>query len=271
MVWDCAICKKNQQKGSNFYQVDIIRDELVLVSNYHDQAMIKLTHDIKANDPICEPCVKELSLHQHSFEREPNYEFQQSGFVCLDLEKSQKFKRNCGVCCQCDKEIYLDSWMKKNVDNLENNQNTAFLIWSNGLASRCFPETLLPQTFLMSESIKLQNYPSFMCFDCFKVRDSRPLEGPVSCQLCDHKYQRWIFHWAKKPIDVGSDCYCFEEDEIVYDSDVDSYSYQWTTTLRPSGYDLTKPFCSQCLSKMISDGFLEPNESNESNESTDSP
>jgi hypothetical protein len=264
MVWDCAICKKTQQKGSNFYQVDLIRDDLVLVSNYHDQAMIKLTSGLKTNDPICVICVKDFAQYQHSFEHEQSYEYQQSGFVCLNLEQSQNYKRNCGTCCRCDNEIVLDSWMKCNGDNLQTNENTAFLIWSNGVASRCFPEPLLKHTYLLSEEIKLEKYPSIMCFDCFKNVDSQPLDGPVRCQLCSNKYQRWIFHWANKPTERGSDCYCFENDGVIYDSDADPYTFQWSTSLRPSGYDSTKPFCSTCLSELIANGYLEPNESSDS-------
>lgn len=267
-MWDCAICKKSQQKGSKFYQVDVIHNGKVLVSNYHDQALLMSIPLIQPNDPICKVCVNKFAISKHSFEEEPNYTFQhESGYVCWDIEKSENFNWECGKCCKCNNEIILKSWTIRNQqisdqfnEKPRTNQNTAFFIWgdeSGNLVSRCFPENLVPQTFLLEYPVKITKSPSLLCFECFSTLKSTPLQGPVSCHLCNKKYERWIFHWMKKPTQKGSDCYCFEENDVVYDADVDPYTYRWSTSLRPPKYDPKKPFCSSCLSTLLADGFLE--------------
>lgn len=260
-MWDCVVCKKSYPKGSKFYQIDVIEDD-ILVSSYHDQALLRLLPNVKPNDPICGNCVNLHAIHKYSFDREPNYLFEQEGYVCVSSE-SDRYTRPLGQCCKCDEEIVLSGWTK--MLNELNRQNTAFFIWNSNLASRCFPDPLLPQAYQLKELFHSATYPSIMCFDCFNVIKTTPIEGPIICHLCNKKYQRWIFHWAKKPIEKGADCYCFEDDGVIYDSDVDPYTYQWITSLRPENYDSTKPFCSNCLSCLISNAYIEPDFADDNN------
>jgi hypothetical protein len=243
LSWECYNCKNtfssllnSSQKGNmSFFQVDLIENDSILMSNYWEQRFVKfqgLTPPPPLNSSYCKNCVDQMPGQFNCFEKEENYTFQQSGYTCWNSEKIQKFERDCGTCWNCQNQLI----MKSLFNHSHKKSNYFYLIWSPHLASRSFPDPLNPQVFICQQKSNFfqdnqqqQQQPSRICQECFEAEKTWiPNEGPIECPLCNKKYQRYIFHWADQPVQSGCECLCQSVNEqIIIDSLIDPNEYKW--------------------------------------------
>lgn len=275
--WECFGCKVLQPsvhqklEKAPFFQVDFVVDDSVLLSNYHyhEQAFVKYPGEQPSlNTTYCRFCVDQMPGISHEFKPEAKYTFKQEGYTCWNIQAVNEYSRKCGKCIQCNEEQILGSSFC-----FGNEKKDFFLIWNSQLASRCFPDPLKPQVWTRSSNlnVKIDKYPGILCNKCFQDWNPEEGPGPVSCQLCEKKYQRWIFHWAMYPVDEGCGCQCRKssfKDEgcLIYDGDVDPEIYEWTSQKRPENYDENIPFCQSCLGKLVKEGWLQKEQLSDSEE-----
>lgn len=266
--WECYCCKTIQLNPvesvdkAPFFQVDAVDGDNILLSNYFEQRFVKYKGDRPPlNTPYCRKCVDEMPGLNNNLEREiNNYTFKQHGKTCWDMKKCENFSRDCGTCVGCGVILKL-----KSLFNDSSRKECFFLIWSPHLASRCFPETCSPQVWksIIHSKFYVENAkPSIVCNKCFQESEWLPYDAPIKCYLCDKRYQRWIFHWAMKPVKDGYGCYCHvypepvDGKEVIMDGYVDPEEYEWVGTEKPDNFDPNKPFCVNCLTKLVEVGML---------------
>lgn len=252
--WECFSCKEKQIRGSFFLQVDAVEKDKILLSNYYEQRFLKYIGDKPPlNASYCQKCVDQMPGLQNQFEKEiNNYTFEMNGKTCWNMDKQKSYVRECGSCDGCNAQLTLRSLYIEN--------KYFFLLWSPHLASSCFPDPGVTQVWKLENPSKFytqKDKPLFICSDCFKKEEWKPRDGPITCPLCDKKYNRWIFHHAMDPVKEGSGCYCHVYQDSIMDSYIDPEEYEWVSEKRPENFDSNKPFCYKCLDKLVQDGFLQ--------------
>lgn len=251
--WECYGCKTLNNK--EFLQVDAIEDDKMLLSNYYEQRYVKSFNIPPLNAPYCLPCIDKLPGLKNKFEAErtEDYLFKQNGYTCRNAEKQQSFKRNCGECVGCQKPLILNSLFEEH--------QTFYILWSPHLLSRGFPAPSTTQVFKLINACQFYietTKPLFLCEGCYKQEEWSPCHGPIVCPLCDMHFPRWIFHWATKPVKDGSGCYChvnIYDKETIMDGYVSPEEFEWIGE-KPEKFKDNKPFCYQCLNKLVTDGLL---------------
>ncbi|CAH6419897.1 Hypothetical protein HVR_LOCUS973 [uncultured virus] len=273
--WRCYGCNILYlgEKGLTalFFQVDAIEDDKMLVSNYYEQRFVKYPETLSEekqkvtpsiNAPYCRTCIDAMPGITSTFEPEQKYTFKQEGKKCWNLDNVKAYKRDCGKCVNCQEKITLES-----IFNVGHKwKSHFFLIWSPYLASRVFPDPLNPQIFISdtpSSLYKDENKPSHVCDNCFGNDINWKLkEGPIECPMCNKRYQRWIFHWARIPVKEGCNCQChmrpqlMDDKEIIKDGHIDAEEYEWITDKRPEHFNPRKPFCIYCLKRLVETSYL---------------
>lgn len=261
--WECFCCKE-KQSNSDFLQVDVIDGDNILLSSYYEQRFVKYEgNPPPINASYCINCANLMPGLKNRFEEDKtDYFFEQNGYTCWNVEKQEVFTRNCGNCVGCNKELIL-----KGIFSLE--PNFFYILWSPYILSRSFPDAVLPQTWKLDSKSKFYietKSPLFICDDCKKRESWVPCDGTIVCPLCENKYHRWIFHWAKCPVKEGSGCYCHVYKDVVMDGYVDPIQHRWIGP-KPEKFDDNKPFCYKCLDKLVKDKLLKSEYSDSSSSS----
>lgn len=239
----CVICHTEPKK---YYQVDYICDEVTLLSNYHEQILIKtpiITPTL--NDTFCDQCINDVIMKHHQFEKEGDYTFIEGGYTCWDTNKYQQYKNYIGDCLCCSNKVILDSIYNKNKKN-------AYIVWTNNIISQVLPECLEPKVFIAKEQL----LTGFLCNDCFNITSTIPCKGPIICQLCETNHQRWLFQSNTEPTKYGVGCECHynEEEKCIFDGFIDPMPYQWIN--KPLHFDNNIPFCNVCLNNLCKSGDI---------------
>lgn len=246
----------------------------MLVSNYYEQRYVKYQGSTPLiNAPYCRSCINNMSGSSVVIEPEPKFTYEQGGMTCWNLDAVTQFKRDCGTCVKCHKNITLDS----RCSHVTNNQPYFFLIWSSHLASICIREQLESHVWHSNSPSNLYQSeiePSRVCIPCFKSEQNWiPKDGPVECQLCNEKYQRAIYHWCKEPMKMGIGCECHvyldtsNEYDTIMDGFIDAEQFYWSNNTRPDNFDPQRPFCYKCLKRLYEDGTLIQDNSDDSDNS----
>lgn len=253
--WNCIGCEKKfnidiDSDKALFFQVDIINNDHMLLSNFYEQKYVLVPDKIiNINDPYCRECVNNMNgLYIESIPEE-SYVFKQNGYDCVNIDKQDSYRRNCGPCACCDTDQIM-----KSVRTWDKDINV-YLLWTPELASMYFPETLKPKLYKCTTSLSIIDKPLVLCEKCFKTMNPIPLDGTISCAICHKLYQRDIYARATHPVMSGLDCEChiFPEDtNLIADGFIDPTFYHWTN----EPLDINGYFCNSCLHQLIKDNVI---------------
>jgi hypothetical protein len=252
--WICVNCDTVYvDKNDKPLQIDYIDDKIVLLSNYYDQYLINKQNDIiKINDCYCLSCINKFVILKNTFEPEPEYTFEQNGYICWDIEKRNTYKRECGVCSGCQTAIEIPSLLLNRTKNF-------MILWSPQLCSLAFHDFDIAKVYTLDGSSKYyqdNNKPLMLCEDCFKQEDWIKHSGSIICQFCQNTYCRAVNRYDDKPIHFALECcvHTNQDDGYIYDGLIDPELYQWVN--QPINYDKTKFFCLSCLQQFIDNNII---------------